>query len=159
MNFSNTLSNKLNLCAMHHVFGLGVLAPTQNSADTQVYNVSHWSWNAQINHFLGLYSAGIVLKHKVVDLKKLVFQSGVCFLIQCIFDHGHSHLVDFKGERDPLQQNGLHGQYQFGFIVSKTCCNFLVEFVSSFFPLKWKVNTDSVLNSFKIEWVKIFSWN
>ena len=38
-------------------------------------------------------------------------------------------LLDFKGERDPLQQNG---QSQFWFIVSETSCNFLVEFVSSF---------------------------
>ena len=74
------------------------------------------------------------MKHKDVVLKKLVFQSGVCFLIGCIFDHGHHNLVDFKGEKDPLQQNGLQGQYQYEFIVSKTCCNFLVEFVSSFFP-------------------------
>ena len=47
--------------------------------------------------------------------------------------------MDFKGEKDPLEQNGLQGQYQYGLIVSKTCCNFLVEFVSSFFPLKWRV--------------------
>ena len=80
------------------------------------------------------------MKCKVVVLKKLVFQRGICFLIQSIFDRCHSHLVDFKGERDPLQQNGLHGQYQFGFIVSKTCCIFLVEFVSSFFLLKWRVH-------------------
>ena len=42
-------------------------------------------------------------------------------------------MVDFKGERDSLQQNGLQGQNQFWCIVSKTCCNFLMEFVSSFF--------------------------
>ena len=50
------------------------------------------------------------LKYKVVDLKKLVFQSAVCFLIRYIFDHTHCHLVDFKGERDPLKQKGLQGQ-------------------------------------------------
>ena len=45
-------------------------------------------------------------------------------------------------EREMLQkwqQNGLQGQNQFGFIVFKTCCNSLVEFVFSFFPLKWRV--------------------
>ena len=79
------------------------------------------------------------LKRKVVVLKKLVFQSGVGFLIRWFLDHGLCHLVDFKGERDPLQQNGVQGQNQFWLIVSKICCNFLVEFVSSFFSLKWRV--------------------
>ena len=75
------------------------------------------------------------IKRKVVVLKKLVFQRGVCFLIRCILDQCLCHLVDFKGERDPLQQNGLQGQNQLWLIVSKTC-NFLVEFVSSFFRVK-----------------------
>ena len=72
------------------------------------------------------------LKRKIVDLKKLV-NSGVCFLIRWILDHHHCHLVEFKGERELLQQNGLQEQYQFWLIVSKTCCNFLEELVSSFF--------------------------
>ena len=72
------------------------------------------------------------LKRKVVVLKRSVFQSGVGFLIRWFLDHGLCHLVDFKGERDPLQQNRLQGQSQFWFIISKTSCNFLVEFVSSF---------------------------
>ena len=81
------------------------------------------------------------MKRNVVVLKKLVLQSGVCFLIRWILDHHHCHLVDFKGERELLQQNGLQGQYQFWLIVFKTCCNFLEELVSSFFPLKWRVLT------------------
>ena len=41
---------------------------------------------SKANAFLGNLSAKIILglKCKVVDLKKLVIQSGVCFLIQCI---------------------------------------------------------------------------
>ena len=34
-------------------------------------------------------------KSKVVYHKKLVFRSGVGFLIRCILDHGQCHLVDF----------------------------------------------------------------
>ena len=33
--------------------------------------------------------------NKVVYLKKLVFQSGICFLIRCIFGHAQRPLVDF----------------------------------------------------------------
>ena len=72
------------------------------------------------------------MKSKVVALKKLDFQSGVCFLIWCILDHGLYHLLDFKGEWDPLQQYRLQGQNQFWFIVSKIYCNFMVEFISDF---------------------------
>ena len=46
--------------------------------------------------------------------------------------------MDFKGERDPLKQNGLKGQYQFGFIVSKTCCNFSGGIRLQFLPFKMK---------------------
>ena len=56
------------------------------------------------------------MKHKVVVLKKLVFQIGIHFLIRCILDKYLCHLVDFKGKRDPLQQNGLQGQNQFWLI-------------------------------------------
>ena len=44
------------------------------------------------------------LKRKVVVLKKLVFQSGVGFLIQWFLDHGLGHLVDlFK--KFPMNQD------------------------------------------------------
>ena len=33
--------------------------------------------------------------NKVVYIKKLVFPSGVRFLIRCIFGHAQRHLVDF----------------------------------------------------------------
>ena len=46
----------------------------------------------------------------------------------------------FLGGRNVVQQNGLQGQNQFGFIVSKTCCNFLGELVTILFHFKWRVH-------------------
>ena len=87
------------------------------------------------------YEAQSCSTQKVGFSKWRLFFDLMHFKVASVFlfdhlDHCLCHLVDFKGERDPLQQNGLQGQYQYGFIVSKTCCNFLVEFVSSFFHLK-----------------------
>ena len=81
-------------------------------------------------------------------IKKLVLQSNVCFLIWCIFDHSQCPLVDFLGEREVLQQNRLQGQNQFGFIVSRTCCNFSGELVTRLFHFKWeKLKLNSSKNS------------
>ena len=44
-------------------------------------------WTFRVKTFMGLY------KSKVVYHKKLVFQSGVGFLIRCILDHAHCPLV------------------------------------------------------------------
>ena len=46
--------------------------------------------------------------------------------------------MDFKGERDVIQQNGLQGQNQYGFIVSTTCCNFRGGICLQFFSFKMK---------------------
>ena len=59
--------------------------------------------------------------------KKLSLSS-VCFLIRRNLDHPHYPLVDFKGERELLEQIGLHRQNQL--MVSKTCSTFLGELVT-----------------------------
>ena len=59
-------------------------------------NVSYRSWEKTKCLFppSGLTN-NFWLKGKVVHLKKLVFQSGVGFLIRCVFDDGQFPLVDF----------------------------------------------------------------
>ena len=59
------------------------------------------------------------LKRKVVDLKKLVFQSGVCFLIRIIFYHTQSLLVP---------KNGIFEGNKSIFLA---CCNLLVTVLES----------------------------
>ena len=59
-------------------------------------NVSYQSWEKTKCSFPpSEWMNKFGLKGKVVHLKKLVFQSGVSFLFQCIFQHGHCPLVDF----------------------------------------------------------------
>jgi len=130
---------------MHLVIGLGVSALTWNTADTSECNVSRWSWNAWTKdkvHFYGIKSAQIILglKYKVVHLKKLVFRVVSGFFICCILDHANCRQVDFKGERELLQQNGPQGQNYIWIIVSKTCSNFSGELITWLFHFKWRVN-------------------
>ena len=83
----------------------------------------------------------LCLNCKVVHLKKLVFQSGVCLLISCNLDHAHCPMLDFKGERELLQWNRPQRQNQFWFLVSKTYFNYLGELVTRLFHFKWRVST------------------
>ena len=55
----------------------------------------------------GMFKGHQSSKQKVLQRKRLFTESGVCFLIWGIFDIAQCPLVDFKGIRDPLQQNGL----------------------------------------------------
>ena len=63
---------------------------------TRVCNVSYRNWKKTKCLFPpSEWTNDFGLKDKVLHLKKLVFQSGVSFLFQCIFQHGHCPLVDF----------------------------------------------------------------
>ena len=70
--------------------------------------------------------------------QKVGFSKWCLFFILMQFWPGLCHLVDFTGERELLQQNGLQGQNQFGFIVSRTCFTF-GGIRLKFFLLKWRV--------------------
>ena len=107
---------------MHLVFGSDISALTWNVAHIHVCSISHGSWNAQT---------------KVGDLKKLLFQSGVVFWFNVFWpcsvpSHG------FYMKEGTLQQKGPQGQNQFWCIVSKTCSDFLEQFINNFFSFKMK---------------------
>ena len=100
-------------------------------------------------HFAGLQSQNIFGKYKskVVYYKKLVFRSGVVFLIWFILDYVQHHLVDFWKKRPAnfnliwLEWNSYNSSIQFHIVWSR----------SSIFKLKssqaqgWCLSTVKVL--------------
>ena len=89
------------------------------------------------------------LKHFTWELKctnqscrsqRVAFSKWCCFLIRCILAMLSTlSWILYEGRKErTLQQKGPQGQNQFWCIVSKTCFDFLEEFIYNFFSFKMK---------------------
>ena len=64
--------------------------------------------NQKQDAFLGDFKVHeSLMAMKSCATEKAVFQSGICFSIQCLFDLAQCLLLDFKSQRDNLQKNQL----------------------------------------------------